>query len=248
MPKVVKGSKQQKMVVVPHRPYRRALFWLVMGVAITGSAMGGFIYGYYTTVLSQEIALQDQQVLNEQLRHAEQQNAELGRQLSILDNARALDQQANKEVQETLRGLRDEVAQLEQDVGFYRQVISEDLDDTGLTIDDWELQATNDPQRFQFRLVMRQLDADGDSWLEGFANINLIGRSGAERVSIPLHEVSTQETEKDIKLRFRYYQNIEGELALPEGFEPEQIQVAAVSNSPVPKRVNQDFSWPSQVE
>lgn len=244
MPNVVKGSKQQKMVVVPHRPLRRGLFWLGLVVAIGVSAAGGFIYGYYKTVLSQEIALQDQQELQQELERMQQENADLSRQINILDNTRSVDQQANLEVQATLRRLREQVAQLEQDVNFYRQVVSENLEETGLTIDEWELRATSDPQRFRYRLVLRQLDADGDSWLEGVANINVIGNSGLEQATLPLNELSDDTDQADIKLRFRYYQNIEGEITLPEGFQPERVQVAAVSSNPVPKRINQDFDWP----
>ncbi|CAN0527437.1 unnamed protein product, partial [Scytosiphon promiscuus] len=47
----------------------------------------------------------------------------------------------------------------------------------------------------------------------------------------------------DIRLRFKYFQNIEGELVLPENFVPERLQVAAVSLEPVEKSINQNFSW-----
>ena len=64
-----------------------------------------------------------------------------------------------------------------------------------------------------------------------------------ELVIIPLRDISAEQDELDIRLRFRYFQNIEGELVLPEGFEPERVQIAAVETSPIEKTLDQDFSW-----
>ena len=46
-----------------------------------------------------------------------------------------------------------------------------------------------------------------------------------------------------MRLRFKYFQNIEGELVLPDNFVPDRLQVAAVSVEPVEKSINQNFSW-----
>ncbi|CAN0411471.1 unnamed protein product, partial [Discosporangium mesarthrocarpum] len=135
------------------------------------------------------------------------------------------------------------IAQLEQDIVYYRQVVSEETEDTGLIIGQFDISATQSPGRFRYKLVMRQQDADGDTFLTGHANVNLIGSSNEGQRIIPLRELSADEDELDIRLRFKYFQNIEGELALPEGFEPERVQIAAVSVEPVEKNINQDFSW-----
>ena len=58
-----------------------------------------------------------------------------------------------------------------------------------------------------------------------------------------IRDLSEFEDELDIRLRFKYFQNIEGELALPEGFQPDRIQIAAVATEPVSKRINEDFGW-----
>ncbi|MCG8413892.1 MAG: hypothetical protein MI746_06695, partial [Pseudomonadales bacterium] len=85
-------------------------------------------------------------------------------------------------------------------------------------------------------------------FLTGHVNVNLIGTQNDEQVIYPLREISEDEDQLDIRLRFKYFQNIEGELALPEGFEPDRIQIAAISIEPVEKTVNQDFSWVVQDE
>ena len=231
------------MVVVPYRPRQRILFtlFLVLGVAI--SAAGGWAYGYYKTMLTQQTELADQSKLTAEIGFLQLENDDLRRQIAILDRSSVMDQQANAEVQGTITSLRERVAQLEEDIVFYRQVVGEETEDTGLMIGQLNVDATTDPGRYRYKLVMRQKDADGDTFLVGHVNVNLVGLRGDEQVILALRDISEAEDELDIRLRFKYFQSIEGELALPEGFQPDRIQIAAVSTEPVSKTISEDFGW-----
>ena len=243
MPNVVKGSKQEKMVVVPYRPRQRAFFALLVASGVVLSALGGFMYGYYETLLQRESSLAELNSLNAELAELREENAELRKEVAILDRSSIMDQRANVEVQETMSDLRGRVSQLEQDIVYYRGVIAAETEDTGLTISQMDINATADPNRYRYKLVLRQQDADGDTYLTGHVNVNLVGSRGEAQQIIPLREVSDEQDQLDIRLRFKYFQNIEGELAIPEGFEPERIQIAAISTEPIEKDVSQDFSW-----
>lgn len=243
MPNVVKGSKQEKMVVVPYRPRRRVLFTLLLMLGVGISAAAGFSYGYYKTMLAQEVEQADRQELQSSLAEVRTENSDLRRQIAILERSSQMDQRANAEVQATLSGLRQRVAQLEEEIVYYRGVVAEETEDTGLIIGQFDLSATAEPRRYRYKLVMRQQDADGDTFLTGHANVNLVGSNTEGQVILPLRDVSENESQLDIRLRFKYFQNIEGELALPEGFNPERVQIAAVSIEPVEKNINQNFSW-----
>lgn len=243
MPNVVKGSKQEKMVVVPYRPGRRFLLVSLLVLGVGASAAGGFMYGYTNMLRIQQSGQATQQELSEQLIARETENSDLRRQVAILDRSSVMDQRATEEVQSTIRGLRDRVAQLEQDVVYYRQVVSEETEDTGLIISQLDIDATREANRYRYKLVLRQQDADGDTFLTGHVNINLVGSQGEEQQIFSLRDLSAEQDQLDIRLRFKYFQNIEGELVLPENFVPDRLQIAAVSVEPVEKSINQNFSW-----
>ena len=231
------------MMVVPYRPGQRVLFTLLVLIGVAVSAAGGWGYAYFTTVLTQQGEQADTRELSAQITELRQENEALKRQAAILDRLSAVDQQTGAELQETLTALRQRVAQLEEDVLFYRQVVEEETKETGLVIGQLDIDATRSAGRYRYKLVMRQLDADGDTYLTGHVNINLVGQMQDQQVVLPLRDLSEVEDELDIRLRFKYFQNIEGELALPEGFEPDRIQIAAVATEPVSKRINEDFGW-----
>ena len=230
-------------MVVPYRPGRRVLFTLLLLTGVAVSAAGGWGYAYYTTVLAQQGEQAEKRELSAQLTDLRQENEALRRQIAILDRSSAVDQQTGAELQETLTALRQRVAQLEAAVLFYRQVVEEEIDETGLVIGQLDIDATRSPDRYRYKLVMRQQDADGDTYLTGHVNFNLVGQLQDQQVILPLRDLSEFEDELDIRLRFKYFQNIEGELALPEGFQPDRIQIAAVATEPVSKRINEDFGW-----
>ena len=243
MPNVVKGSKQEKMVVVPYRPGRHFVLFCLLALGIGASAVGGFIFGYSNTLRSQQSEQATQQELSEQLIGTETENSELRRQVAILDRSSVMDQRATEEVQATIIGLRDRVAQLEQDIVYYRQVVSAETEDTGLIISQLDIDATRESNRYRYKLVLRQQDADGDTSLIGHVNINLVGSQGEEQQILSLRDLSAEQDQLNIRLRFKYFQNIEGELVLPDNFVPDRLQVAAVSVEPVEKSINQNFSW-----
>ena len=243
MPNVVKGSKQEKMVVVPYRPGRQFLLVSLLVLGVGASAVGGFMYGYTNTLRSQQSEQATLQELNEQLIAIETENSDLRRQIAILDRSSVMDQRATEEVQGTIRGLRDRVAQLEQDIVYYRGVVSAETEDTGLIISQLDIDATREANRYRYKLVLRQQDADGDTFLTGHVNINLVGSQGEQQQILSLRDLSAEQDQLDIRLRFKYFQNIEGELVLPDNFVPDRLQIAAVSVEPVEKSINQNFSW-----
>jgi hypothetical protein len=79
--------------------------------------------------------------------------------------------------------------------------------------------------------------------LEGHVNVTLAGRQGGQQRRVALREISPEQDEDNIRLRFKYFQNVEGELVIPDGFVPERIEISAIAETPVAKRVDQAFEW-----
>ena len=238
MPNVVKGSKQEKMVVVPYRPWRRAVSGLAVLVILAGSVLGGYWYGVQDAADSRaELAQLRQQVVDVQT-----ENDSLRLEVATLDRAIVMDRQANDEIQVTIAELRDYASQLEQDNAFYRQAMTSEFEDVGLVIGQMELQGTADEGRYRYKIVLRQEESDGE-YLTGHVNVDVVGERAGDKTVLALRDVSEQQEALDIRLRFRYFQEIEGELVLPADFEPRQIDINAVATAPMAKSISKSYSW-----
>ena len=238
MPNVVKGSKQERMVVVPYRPLRRLLAVLTMLALL----LGGGLAGHWAGVRDAGNAGTRLGDLQQQLATLEQENAGLRQELAMLERSSAMDKQVNGEIQSTVADLREYIASLEQDVQYYRQAMTSEFEDVGLVVGELGLNASTDPRRFHYKLVMRQEEADGQ-YLNGHVNVVVVGHRDGQPVSIPLRELTDDEDQLDIRLRFRYFQNIEGDLVLPPEFTPEQIEINAVATAPMAKSVSKSYDW-----
>ena len=231
------------MVVVPHRPVRRVILLLTLVFTVVGGIAGSFFYGYRSGTLQGQFDQLDGEQLTANLEKFESENTALRSQVALLDRSSVMDQRANDEIQDTILALREHIAQLEQDVLFYRQVMSEDFENVGLVIGQMDIEATDVPAKFKYKLVLRQQESSGGAFLKGHVNVNVAGTLGQEQVVFPMHELSEDTDQVDIKLRFKYFQNIEGELELPADFVPEQIHIMAVETAPMAKTINKSFSW-----
>ena len=254
MPNVVKGSKQRRMVVVPHRPFRRLILPALACAGVLAAATAAYLYGHNKGQRGWTAAAEELADLNREVGLLREENARLQRELAIMERASLMDEQAAEELQSTMAEQREQIAQLEEAALHYRQVVAEETEATGLVIGDLSLDPAAEPGRYRYKLVMRQQDADGDTFLEGHVSISLVGRRGTEEVVLPLNELtgtaaeSSETAGADIELRFKFFQNIEGELALPASFTPEKLRISAVSTEPVAKEVNEEIGWALALE
>lgn len=239
MPNVVKGSRQEKMVVVPHRPWRGWLLTVLVLAIVAGALVLGNWQGSQGTAVMREDLAASVNRLNE----LEADNANLRRELAMLERSSVMDQQAGDEIQSTILEMREYITELEKDVKLYRQAMTAEFEDVGLTVGQMDIEATDDPARFGYKLVMRQQESTGESYLTGHVNVDIVGTHDSKRVVIPLHNLTVDEEQSDIKLRFRYFQNIEGVLELPPDFMPETIEVTGVATAPLAKTVTRSFNW-----
>ena len=231
------------MMVVPYRPGQR-LFLLIGSVLLIGlGTLCGFGFGYYQIHKVEESfkdGFLEQTIL---LNELSAENSELKRQVAMLERSGLLDQRVNETDQKTLSSLRDQLATLEQDLSFYKNVIIQQTDDTGLMVSEWSLKRISKSNRYRYKLALRQQDADGDTYLNGHVNVNLVGTQNGQNTVYSLSELSKEQEQTDIKLRFKFFQDIEGVLTLPDNFLPEYVKIVGVEINPVRKTIDRDYPW-----
>jgi len=241
----VKGSKQYSMKVVPNRPGRTLLLWLLVLLLLLGGVAGGCLYGYWMGVGGKSLSLDRRGQLSTQLQASQDEAEQLRQQVANLTLSSEVDRQANDSVRNEVIELREQIASLEADITFYRGLMAPGDKAAGLKLGDMQLEARNEPGHFNYKFTVQQL-ATQHSVISGVLNVTLVGRRDSEVERFALYEVSEDVADNDIKLRFKYFQNIEGELSLPDGFEPEKIELVARSTGKNAAEAKKTFSWPAR--
>lgn len=217
------------------------MYSFVVLICVCGfSAAGYWLGGYLATKEVNRLAAENGE-LNLTLEGANSTIEQLRQQVANLRLGSEIDKRANDDVRVEVVSLKDKIATLEADISFYRGIMAPKDNVRGLTIGQVNFIATSAPRHYQYRMVVQQL-ATNHKLISGSLNVTVVGRQGDEARQISLMDLSDQINDKNIKLRFKYFQNIEGELVLPDGFEPERIELIAKSSS-TGQSVEKKFGW-----
>ncbi len=134
------------------------------------------------------------------------------------------------------------IADLEQGVRFYRSLMASNDQPEGLSVRSIGLIPGSADNRFQFRILVQQ-NALKHGLLTGTLNVDVIGAEKGSAKTYSLSSLSAELPAKDIKLRFKYFQAIDGEFEIPTGFKPRKMVAYAKAIKPRQLEVRKDFPW-----
>lgn len=238
----VTGSKPYQTRVIHDRPGQRQQL-LVAGVLLLLVAIALAYWLGGRSVQADKQSLQALQALTQQqLQEAEASYQDVAQQLANIKLGSEVDRQAVEEVRAVVREHKQTIAELSEEIAFYKGLMAPTDKERGLGIRSWEVYPTADPDRFQFKLVMQQL-AVKHALLVGSVVVELVGKQYGVEQTFPLSIISQQVQDKSVRLRFKYFQTIDGELQLPEGFSVERVDVVAKASKPKAVTVEKHYSW-----
>lgn len=238
---VVKGSDQYKVKVVTYNPWRRSLVMVAVVVSLALAIVVSFSVGKYSGVDQHTQLQEERDALAIASALSENEIAQLRQQVANLSLGSEVDQRASEEVRAEVIALKAQIAVQQEDIGFYRGLMSPTENSRGLTIGSWDLSRASGGE-YQYKLVLQQL-ATIHNVLNGSVGINVIGYQNGDKVTYTLKELSEQNQYGRIKLKFKYFQTINGRLQLPEGFEPDYVEVMAESHGSNATKVDKKFGW-----
>jgi hypothetical protein len=228
-----------RLIVQAHDPARRtrrrvllALAWLV---SVGGAAFAGAQF-------AAPLMARSQAQLAELRESAGEQAAELETvrtSVATAERDSQVAQAANRELQDTLREREQEIAALRADLGFYQRLVGGSERRT-LGVHTIAMRPLDDPRAFAFELTLTQNLKKG-ALTQGRAEIAIEGVRGGSVVTVPWRELSGRADGAPLDFSFKYFQRIEGTLALPESLVPNRILVTAASSGG--ERAEQTFAW-----
>lgn len=161
--------------------------------------------------LSGEVA-----ALKERVDRAQAREAVLQREADVL-------RQANRLLREQESERQAELTALQSELDFYRRLAGTGGAQSGLDVYRAELVPTASERVFQFVLTLTQ-NIRRAAIISGRARIDLEGTLGDRPVTLPWVQLSGDGSPEP-SFRFKYFQQLEGYLALPEGFAPNRLLI-----------------------
>lgn len=167
---------------------------------------------------------------------------ELRRQLAIAETAGDIDRATYSQVESSLGELQAQIQAQEEELVFYRGIVSPQDRIAGLRIQSLEVLPSDGERRYLVRLLLVQAIVHNRR-VSGAVKLQLEGVQDGQTAAFDAAEVVAPGQPYDMAYEFRYFQGIETELALPVGFEPQRVTVEIWPNEARAERINQTFEW-----
>ena len=221
-------SRHQHRTVVK-RVHPHAWRWrlLAASVLLTGCVAAGVWWGQHLAgapalLTDQSAALQDQ--IN---------------QLHLQAEA---DQHTLNELRDDLRQRAADIAALGDMLAFYRSVLAPEEADAPVVIRLPELVKLGDASRWRLSMVVHRGET-GDAVYRGQLSVVVRGDGAGEPSLSALGEVDSATTSGVFPLGFRYLQELQVVISLPEAFLPETVESVVTLTGPVRRTLRRSDRW-----
>jgi hypothetical protein len=168
--------------------------------------------------------------------------AVLNDQLNQLSLQSEADRQTLSELQHHLSEQAADIAALEDMLAFYRGVLAPEDAETPVVLRRPELAYLPDSGGWRVTVVVHRGEG-GDKLYRGQLSLEITGQGPVEAALIRADEVDSTMTSGVFPLRFRYLQQVQAVISLPEAFVPETIESVVTLTEPVRRTVRRSDLW-----
>lgn len=230
-----------KLVVRTYAPARGR--WLAVVLALLGVfafyvtyEYGRFDGGYDRLTVSQREA--EFRVGVERL---EKENRELRVKLAEFESAQIGQGRERAEVAKAIGDLQAQVARQAQELAFYKGIVEQGVNAPEVKIQQLRISAGEGPRRYRLRITLVQ-PVRSDRSVDGVVTARVEGEREGGPLAFDLAAL-TAEKRAEIPFSFRYFENIDPEITLPEGFSPERVTIEVRSAKKGVAPVSQSLAW-----
>ena len=201
-----------------------------------------FEYGRISAGYDTVDAANQRAELNGEIEQRDQRIAELEQEVALLETHREIDREAYKEVEGGLLSLQAKIQEQQDAIAFYRGIVSPADGKPGLRVQDFRLTRGNEERQFSLRLVLVQA-MKHDRKVSGDVAMTIEGVEDGEATSYALTELLPPDAEKAWPFSFRYFQDFDRQIVLPDGFTPERVRVEVRSRTRSISSIEESFAW-----
>jgi hypothetical protein len=167
---------------------------------------------------------------------------DLERQIAILETSSEIDKETYSSVEDNLGELQTRIQEQEEELAFYRGIVSPGDGVAGLRIQNVEVLAGEEEATHTLRVLLVQAIVHNDR-VTGSVRARLTGTLDGEPAELGLDALGIESSATDIPYAFRYFQTLEVGLGLPEGFVPESLEIQVWPRSPRGETIVQSYPW-----
>jgi hypothetical protein len=234
-----------QLVVRYHSSWRRRAVLIVGGVAVVLLLYVMYEWGRFEGGYSKFAEIQHRRELNAKIEALEDENEKLRGDVAKAELAREVDSKSVTVIKKSLEDLQAQVLKHREELTFYRGIVSPEDGIGGLRIQRFQVLPGGADRHYRLRLMLMQ-SMRQDAVVSGSVSVQIEGVRDNRPAQITLSDTGEDKSGGLLPFQFRYFQNLEQNIELPEGFEPRAVNVEVRSARAAP--VRESYPWQVQAE
>ncbi|MDJ0938949.1 MAG: hypothetical protein QNJ00_04225 [Woeseiaceae bacterium] len=166
----------------------------------------------------------------------------LSEEIALLETHRDIDREAYKEVEGSLTELQAKIQEQQDALAFYRGIVSPADGNSGLRVQDFRLSRGGSEREYTIRLVLVQA-MKHDRKVSGDVVLQIAGIEDGVEKSYSYADLKPESAESAWAFSFRYFQDFDREVVLPDGFTPERVTLSVESRTRSISSIEESYDW-----
>ena len=242
-----------------HSPAR---VWATRFIVIAVAAVAGYLvyeFGRIHAGYNIVDAAGERESYEQRIVVLENEIVSLKEQVALLETHRDIDREAYTDVETSLTELQAKIQEQRDAIAFYRGIVSPADGNKGLRVQDLKLTRGKAEREYNIRLVLVQA-LQHDRKVSGNVNVTIDGDQDGVETTYTYAQLLPEDVEPGLMdeltaaarargvepgwaFSFRYFQDFDRQVILPDGFTPQRVNIEVQSRTRSIASIAESFSW-----
>ena len=223
------------------RQYQPWKVWLGIGSII--ALMGMFFYlgeGYQSYELDR-LRL-ERETLMSRIAELENRNHSLVQKNAHLEGGSKIERDAYELANQELARLQQELLAQKEELIFYQGIVSPKDTALGVNLQSFEMRKKNSQNQYSYKMILTK-SGKSSKKVKGGTSVMIRGEQAGSVSEFKISDLELEKPPKGTKFSFRYFQVFEGDIALPDGFVPFEVEIGIKPTTKKVESFSETISW-----
>lgn len=223
------------------RQYKPWKLWLGLFILLGLVALFFYVGRGYQAYELEHLQLERETLIN-RIAELEARNDKLLQKNAHLAGSSKIEHDAYELANQELVRLQQELLAQKEELAFYRGIVSPKNAALSINLQSFEVRRKNNQNQYSYKMILTK-SGKSTKKIYGGASVLIRGENGEGVSEFKMKDLALENKGKDTKFAFRYFQVFEGDIALPAGFEPYEVEIGIKPSSKKVKSFTETISW-----
>jgi hypothetical protein len=185
----------------------------------------------------------ERESLTKQVDRLNEQLALSIKQANDFERASQINKQSEELLKATNQNLQNDINELQTDLSFYRRILGPTRSGSPwVSVAELKWGAKPEKSHYRYRMVLIQTGTNHE-WQEGDIQLAVVGLQDNKKAKFFVKNTANSKHSGALEYKFRYFQNLEGDVVLPENFIPQNVEVTLLPSKEGVTQTKETFAW-----